>query len=171
MTIETWNYLIQFFTSLIFLGISVAGVFVFKYKHDEYTRKIYIENAKKLYLVFKEIFRHANIDDEHFNMLIEVQSEAMLYLHKDIAQYIVKLRHLVVDLQVLKMQIDATEIKTDKRSELVEQHGERLKAIFALYDDFYKIYRKQILNDGIDWNKCSEFFDEIKSKIEELNND
>ena len=164
MTIESWNYLIQFFTSLIFLGISVAGVFVFKYKHDEYTRKIYIENAKKLDLVFKEISRHANIDDEHFNMLIEVQSEAMLYLHKDIVQYVEKLRDLVVDLQLLKMQIDATEIKTDKRNELVEQHGEKLKAIFALYKNFYKIYRKQILNDGIHWNKYSKFFDEIKPK-------
>lgn len=159
------NNIIDFFIN--FLG----NLFSFKYKHDEHVRNLYIESAKKLDLVFKEISRHANIDDEHFNMLIEVQSEAMLYLHKDIVQYIEKLRHLVVDLQVLKMQIDATEIKTDKRSELVEQHGEKLKAIFALYDDFYKIYRKQILNDGIDWNKCSEFFDEIKSKIEELNND
>lgn len=152
------NNIIDFFIN--FLG----NLFSFKYKHDEHVRNLYIESAKKLDLVFKEISRHANIDDEHFNMLIEVQSEAMLYLHKDIVQYIEKLRHLVVDLQVLKMQIDATEIKTDKRSELVEQHGEKLKAIFALYDDFYKIYRKQILNDGIDWNKYSKFFDEIKPK-------
>ncbi len=152
------NNIIDFFIN--FLG----NLFSFKYKHDEHVRNLYIENAKKLDLIFKDIFKHANIDDKYFNLLQEIQKEAMLYLHKDIVQYIEKLRDLIVALHVLKEKMSNLNIDKDERNRLIKLHAEKLKEISNLYKDFYKIYRKQIINDGIDWNKYSKFFDEIKPK-------
>ena len=152
------NNIIDFFIN--FLG----NLFSFKYKHDEHVINLYIENAKKLDLIFKDIFKHANIDDKYFNLLQEIQKEAMLYLHKDIVQYIEKLRDLIVALHVLKEKMSNRNIDKDEENRLIKLHAEKLKEISNLYKDFYKIYRKQILNDGIDWTKYSKFFDEIKPK-------
>src|SRR5574344_1656807 len=171
MQIELIKSIIDLCSSIfVSLGVIIAtfkGISFFKYKNDESIRKLYIENAKKISTVLSFHISYAKLDNEREKLLFDAFEEASLYLHKEIVEYIDTIKNLIIDIECLGYEFNNLP-GGKERSKLSNKQFILKKKLGELSKQRLEIYRKYIMQDGLDLKKYIDNFKDYFQQKEEM---
>ena len=150
--------------NITILGGIIWGCLFFKHKTDESIRNLYIENIKQLDKIFSKFFSLGKLDEETRRLIFEVCENASLYLHKDIVNYISKIKDLIFEHELLNCQL-RDDISGEKRNKICDREYYIMLELFDLADKSIGLYRKQILYDGF-IPQIEDKYKEFRKKLE-----
>lgn len=138
----------------------------FEYKQDDSVRNLYIENAKKLKIIYQNYFASMRVDDNTRNLLFEIYDEASLYLHRDVVTHIEKVKSLMFEDMSLNASLNGIK-DVNKKEELINRLHIISNEINELSKEYLQVYRNHILQDGF-LCKVKGCFDETKKELQKV---
>lgn len=146
---EFWENAKTILETLVALGILVAGFSgfkLFKYKVNSEDRKLYLENCLVVRKVLGKILQYSNADLEDVETLSIAYQNALLYLDKEISDFISEVIDLVTELHVCCIQNNPI---GDKRTQNAEKIGKILSALDKYNKKSIDVYRHHIVSEPI----------------------
>lgn len=139
---------------LIIIMTFLIGWESLKYRCDETSRKLYIENYNKIQGCLDKIVSAGKVEFEDINLLYVAKQDAMLYLDENTIMLIDKLSKLAIEIHCIRLNNDTSELSSKRQQEIFK--------IFGTYKTrlLVKHYRKHIIWD----------FDILKSFIKKEDN-
>ncbi len=142
----------------------------FEYKHNTDVRNLYIEHANKIDKIFTLHNLHSRMPDEMRQLIFEVSKEAVLYLHKDIVYFVEELKSLLYDLDFNYYMLDDLPVG-EERTKICKTIYDLKMKIHNMQKEYLKIYRKHILNDGINLKQIlNSLFKDVNEMDEKVKN-
>jgi hypothetical protein len=151
-TIDKIASIIQGFGIFI---ISILVYFQFKYKHDAEVRALYIKNYQAIWDISCELFQTGRSTDAMHNKITEAFTEAKVYLHKDIVNFIEDIRCKLIKLNCIQSELVDLEVGT-ARSQLCEEARQIKIYINEKTKNVQYLYRKHLVHDPL--KEIKEFF-------------
>lgn len=142
------------------------GFLFFEYRHNADVRNLYIEHAKKIDQIFTLHYSHSIMPEEMRRLIFEVSKEAVLYLHKDIVYFVEELQSLLFDLDTTYYKLDSLNVG-EERTKICNVQYELKMKIHDMQKEYLKIYRKHILNDGVNLKRILDSLFKEVNKIDE----
>ena len=143
----------------------------FEYKHNTDVRNLYIEHANKIDKIFTLHNLHSRMPDEMRQLIFEVSKEAVLYLHKDIVYFVEELKSLLYDLDFNYYMLDDLPVGEERTKICKTIYDLKIYIKIAPKREVLKIYRKHILNDGINLKQIlNSLFKDVNEMDEKVKN-
>lgn len=136
--------------TLVALGILIAGISgfkLFKYKVNSEDRKLYLENCIAVRKVLGKIYENGVADTNDVNTLSIAYQNALLYLDKEISDFVKKVADLVISLHVITISPELP--VGEERTKLAEKMGHILSELDECNKQSIEIYRHHIVSEPI----------------------
>lgn len=147
---EFWENAKTILETLVALGILVAGFSgfkLFKYKVNSEDRKLYLENCLVVRKVLGKILQYSNADLEDVETLSIAYQNALLYLDKEISDFVKKVSDLVISLHVMTISPELP--VGEERTKLAEKMEHILSELDECNKQSIEIYRHHIVSEPI----------------------
>lgn len=153
---EFWENTKIILETFVAFGILVAGCSgfkLFKYKVDSEDRKLYLENCLAVRKVLGKIHERGVADINDVNTLNIAYQNALLYLDKEISDFVKKVLDLIIALHVINVSPELP--VGDERTKLAKKKGNILKELDEYNTKAFEIYRHHIVSEPLkdikDW--------------------
>ncbi len=146
---EFWENAKTILETLVAFGILIAGFSgfkLFKYKVNSEDRKLYLENCLSVRKVLGKITQYSNADLKDVDTLSIAYQNALLYLDKEISDFISEVLDLVKKLHVCCIQNNPVGAK---RTQNAEKIGEILSALDKYNKKSIDVYRHHIVSEPL----------------------
>lgn len=147
---EFWENTKIILETFVAFGILVAGCSsfkLFKYKVDSEDRKLYLENCLAVRKVLGKIHERGVADINDVNTLNIAYQNALLYLDKEILDFVKKVSDLVIALHVINVSPELP--VGDEKTKLAKKMANILKELDEYNTKSFEIYRRHIVSEPI----------------------
>ena len=146
---EFWENAKTILETLVAFGILIAGVSgfkLFKYKVNSEDGKLYLENCIAVRKILGKISQYSNADLKDVETLSIAYQNALLYLDKEISDFISEVLDLVTELYVCCIQNNPV---GDEKTQNAEKIGEVLSALDKYNKKSIDVYRHHIVSEPL----------------------
>ena len=147
---EFWENAKTILETLVAFGILIAGFSgfkLFKYKVNSEDRKLYLENCLAVRKVLGKIYENGVADNNDINILSIAYQNALIYLEKEISDFVKKILDLVTQLSLIEISQEFP--KGEERKKLTEQMKQILLTLDECNKQSIEIYRHHIVSEPI----------------------
>lgn len=140
--------------SFVIALLSFFAFMQFRYRHDNETRKMLIENYKKFEPISNGIIANGEASVEKFKVLWEILDEAELCFHEELVNFINEFRSKYGELYVNQKRLENPKTE-EERLKRIDNWETLLLQLIEDLKKLKKVYRKQLLKEP--WNDFKEF--------------
>ena len=160
---ELAKSIIDLVSSGLILGGIIWGAFkakaFFSYKYDTEIRNMYIGNCKQARDVMGKVITTREVTNDDFHNIQTLLQDALIFLHKDIANYLKKVCDSMIDLNYYKIDLKSFYGTNTERKEYLSKHTDAFNRLVDLNKQSFLIYRKHIVNDGLGFDEFKKILD------------
>ncbi len=145
-----WENAKTILETLVALGILIAGFSgfkLFKYKVNSEDRKLYLENCLAVRKVLGKIYENGVADNNDINTLSIAYQNALIYLDKEISDFVKKVSDLVISLYGINISPELP--VGEERTKLAEKMKHILLELDECNKQSIEIYRHHIVSEPI----------------------
>lgn len=144
---ENTKIILETFVAFSILVTGCSGFKLFKYKVGSKNRKLYLENCLAVRKVLGKIHERGVADINDVNTLNIAYQNALLYLDKEISDFVKKVSDLVIALHVINVSPELP--VGDEKTKLAKKMANILKELDEYNTKSFEIYRRHIVSEPI----------------------
>lgn len=160
---ELAKSIIDLISSGLVLGGIIWGAWkaatFFNYKYDSDIRNLYIENCKKIRSIMGKVISCREADNNDIYQIQTLLQDALIFLHKDIVNYLKNVCDAMISLNCYKIDLEAFYGTDAERKEYFSKHTDAFNRLVDLNKMSFLVYRKHIVKDGLGFDKFKKILD------------
>ncbi len=156
---ELAKSVIDLISSIFILGgiiwATYKAVALFNYRYDSEIRKMYIDNCKSIREIIGRVMISGVVTTNDYEEVKEVFQNSVLFLHKDVVDFTFQVYNVIATIEY--NEIDLADAYDDNiRKEKAEKICNARNKLVDLNKKSLIIYRKHIVNDGINFGRFKD---------------